>query len=141
MNELPGILCSLFVIFGLIYIIFIKSKIEEARQNRSFDCSVLAFIDGLYLAGVEFKCIRLDLKCYVANQLHKAHKLSGNEFLIEHTTAKGLHYSSHIGEHDHPLFAILCITQYAKEYGNGALLSWCESVLPEASRQSNAIYF
>lgn len=134
MGDLSGQLFCIVFCFSIIYIVFLRPKFEKMRDELIFDNRVLAFIDGLHLAGIEFGCACFEMRSYVRSQLSKAHRIPGNQCLIEYTTAKGFRYCSQTGNGDHMLFAILCIAQYAKECGNANLVSWCESNMNLARR-------
>lgn len=130
-----------FVLFllSVIYIFRLHSRFEKAEIEAEFDNRVLGFIDGLYFAEIRFGCSDSEMRSYVKTQLSKAHQLPGNQFLIDYTAANGWHYHSHTGKGDHFLFAILCITQYAKDHDNTALVSWCESMM-DLARKSGINY-
>ena len=134
MGEVSYVLSALLLIASLAYIIYFRPKFEEDRDNLIFDNRVLAFIDGLYFSGIDFRCSIYDLRPYVEHQLIKAHQLPGNQFLIEYTAKNGYSYCSHTGKNDYALFAILCIVQYAKERDIDHLVSWCESELEHARK-------
>lgn len=132
----PSIISGILVICSLIYLIFIRPAIEKKRDNAEFDNRVIGFIDGLYLAGIawKYRCTNSEIRNYVRAQLEKAHKLPSNQFLIEYTTEKGRHYCSFTGKNDYQLFALLCVAEYGKFIGNDELVSYCESMMLDASR-------
>lgn len=136
MDSLSNWIITLFIVSSLIYIVYFHPKREEEREHLKFDSLVLGFIDGLYLTEIEFGCTAFDMRRYIKQQLAKAHALPGNQFLIEYTTAAGNRFCSHTGNTDHALFAILCIAQYAREQGNTELITWCESMMDSARRNS-----
>lgn len=129
-----SIFSVMFIAGGLIYIVFLKPYFEEKKNALEFDNRVIGFVDSLHLSGIDLGCSEYELRCYLKSQLEKAHKLPGNQSLIEYTTADGFHYCSHLGKEDFKLFALLCIAQYAMEIGNSKLIFWCESRMHEASR-------
>lgn len=135
------ILLGAFLIIGFLDMFWFSSIREKKRNNLIFDNRVLGFIDGLHFSEVvRFGCADFEMRRYVEDQLSKAHKLPGNQFLIEYTTASGQCYCTHTGLHgDHILFAILCIAQYAKERNNAELVSWCESRMLLAHKSSCGI--
>lgn len=132
MGDLSSILSGPLVIAGLVYIFYFRPKFEKAHSDAAFDHRVLGFIDGLYLSGINFGCSASEMRHYVEHRLAEAHQLPGNQFLIEHVTSQGRIYYSHMGTHDHMLFALLCIAKYAKTRGNDDLLSWCETKMRAA---------
>ena len=139
----PGvIICAIFVLGGLGYLIFYLPKAEEKKYNAAFDNQVLGCVEGLYLAGdslhgpgdVRFGCTLHEIRSYVQHQLSLAHQRHDSEPLIQHTTARGRRYTSSTARGAYALFAILCIVQYAKEQDNEDLITWCESVMLDAGR-------
>ena len=124
---------TLLLIASIAYIVYFRPKFEESQNQRAFDDRVLGFIDGLYISGVKFGCTDFEMRHYVKMLLSKAHALPGNQFLMEHITAKGWGYTSRTGLHgDHMTFALLCVIQYAKECENNELISLCEDMLVSA---------
>ena len=130
------ILPPLFLIYGILDMLIFQPRREKKRDNLTFDNRVLGFVDGLHFSEVvHFYCP--DMRGYVADQLLQAHQISDNQFLIEYRTASGLIYRSHTGLHgEHELFALLCIAQYAKEYGKDDLVAWCESKMELARKDA-----
>lgn len=138
MSDISGFISGSLLIFSLVYLIILRPIFEKKRDETIFDNRVIAFVDGLYLGSIawNYKCANSDIKRYVIDQLKKAHKLPSNQFLIEYTTQKGWHYSSHTGPNDYQLFALLCIAEYAKDFGNDELVAFCEERMRDASRMS-----
>ena len=128
-----GPLMAFLIGYAILYVVYLNPKATAKRDASLFDSRVLGYIDALYTADVPFHCTDSEMRRYVSQQLEKAHALPDNHLLIEYTTKKGHHYSSHTGLHgEHALFAILCLTQYAQAYGHDDLLCWCESAIPTA---------
>lgn len=132
MVHLPGFLTSMFVIVGLVYIVFLRPKFEKQRDDHAFDDRALGYFDGLQFPD-KFR-LKDDLRMYVETQLSKAHFGPGNRALIEYTAANGFVYRSWTGKKDYHLFVVLCIAQYAKEHDRPELAEWCESVMEDARR-------
>lgn len=131
MGSISGPLFGLLIVACLFYVVFIRPKIEKAREDSDFDSRVLAFVEGLRFSGLD---LRAEILRYVEDQLERAHKLPGNQALIEYTTEQGWCYRSWTGEGDHMLFAVICIAQFGKESGDDELVSWCESMMEDARR-------
>lgn len=144
MVDLSDFLCSIFILFALFYIVYLKPKYEKKRHDLLFDNRVLGFVDAVYFMwecseapGFRFYCSNSQLRDYIRTQLEKAHSLPDTKLLIRHTVRSGYCYSSHIGLHgEHTVFALLCMIQYAKETDNDQLLYWCESHLALASKNN-----
>lgn len=136
--RIVDILPALFVIYGILDIAIFQPRRKKRQDDSMFDNRVLGFVDGLHLSEVvRFGCANSEMRRYVAYQLSKAHKIPDNQYLIEYKTASGWCYCSHIGLHgEHELFALLCIAQYAKEYGKADLASWCESKMEIARKDA-----
>lgn len=110
---------------------------ERKRNNLIFDNRVLATIDGLSLAGMNFGCADFEMRSHARRLLEKAHALPDNQLLLEHTisapdtTRHGLTFRSHTGLHgEHIAFALLCIINYTD---NPELIQQCERLLTQSS--------
>lgn len=125
---------SLLVIALIVYVIFIRPKLEDRERDASFDNLVLGVIDGLVLADIPVGFCISDLRSFVKGQLASAHKLPDTEALINYTAANGYRYSSYLGSGNHTLFAVLCLVRYAIDTSRPELLEWCESNLERARR-------
>lgn len=135
MHDSSVILFGLFIICIVVCSVFFASKREKVRADLEFDSLVLGFVDGLLFSGLICEYIAdVNIRRYVEDQLSKAHQLPGNQALIEYTTEQGRRYYSWTSKNEHALFAILCIAQFSKKYGESELTSWCESVMEEARR-------
>lgn len=135
MDDYGSVLFIFLFVGSLAYLFYFRPKIEEANKVRIFDHSVLAVIDGLFLAGMHFSCTDFEMRSYVSNLLQKAHQLPGNQMLLSHTctTNRLGTFNSHIGLHgEHIIFALLCIIQYGKDYNKPDLIAHCEEMLIEA---------
>ncbi len=132
MVHLPSFLTSLFVVVGLVYIIYLRPKYEKLSDDRAFDDCALGYFDGLQFPD-KFR-FGDDLRRHLEEQLAKAHSGPSNRALIEYTAKNGFVYRSWTGRKDYHLFVILCIAQYAKEYDRPELVEWCESVMEDARR-------
>ena len=131
MGSISGPLFGLLIVACLFYVVFIRPKIEKAKEDSDFDSHVLAFVEGLRFSGLD---LRTEILRYVEDQLERAHKLPGNQALIKYTTEQGWCYRSWTGEGDYMLFAVICIAQFGKDNGDYELFSWCESMMEDARR-------
>lgn len=123
---------TICLLAALIYIASIEPRAREKKARYAFDNRAIAFLEGLNLAEEFPHRYIYELRPYVKQQLEKAHKLPGNQILIEYTTAKGHYFSSYTGPNDYALFTILCIAQYAQIYEISDLTVWCESRMIDA---------
>lgn len=137
MEDVANWIFGIFVVAGLLYLVFLRPKFEAKRDNQEFDNLVLGFIDGLYFSGMELGCSGSEIRQYVEAQLFKAHQLPGNECLIKYTTKDERIYCSWTGRNDANLFALLCVAAYAREHGQANLVAWCESKMAQASRPAH----
>ena len=126
-------------IVTIIYLVYFRPKLEDAEEKRIFDNRVLGFVDGLYASGMKFGCTDSEMRIYVTQMLNKAHKLPGNQTLLEHTIRSpnrpgidGRTYRSHIGLHgEHIHFALLCIIHRVDSYYRADTIVQCEQLLLE----------
>ena len=121
-------------LFSLFYLFIIRDITERRKEQLIFDNSSLGFVSALYLINIPLHCSLHEIESYIKDQLALAHKLPGNEFLLEYTTPAGYTYRSHTSQNDHALFVILCLVQYAKEHNNNDLLAWCNANIVSASK-------
>ncbi len=133
-------LLALFLIASLIYIVFLRSKFAQMREDLMFDNRVLGCVDGLLFALESTGTVlvaKSSARSYVKELLAQAHRIPGNQFLIEHTAPDGYTYHSHTGLYgEHYLFAILCLAKYAQDHSKEDLLTWCDSLLNQARTMS-----
>lgn len=127
-NPFVGLVVVLVL---LAYIVYFKPKAEEKAANALFDSRVLSVIDGLYLAGLRFRCSLWEMQGYAKDVLRVAHLKPGNACYIEYTAKSGFVYRAHVCS-DHALFALICILQYAACDDNAQLTEQCEALLGEA---------
>lgn len=133
MDDFPSLLSAILMLAALFYVIYLRPKQEERREQLIFDNRVLATIDGLHLSGMKFGCTDFEMRAYAKRLLEKAHALPGNQLLLKHTTRHGYTFYSHTGLHgEHITFALLCIIDYAEGYDDQDLITQCEKLLKAA---------
>lgn len=136
MDYFAEALTSVLVIGGLVYLFFLRPKIEAAKYSRIFDSRVLSVIDGLHLSGIKFGCTDFEMRAYTKQLLDKAHSIPSAETLLTHTFYRNQNcwtFNSHTGLHgEHTTFALLCVIDYCKNYDKPDLIAQCEEMLIEA---------
>lgn len=122
-----------FVIFGLVYIVVLKPRMDKKRDRDIFGAKVLAYLNALSMQLSAYGVYAGDLERFAKEQLNQ--KFLNPKAPVGCTGPNGMWYGAITGA-DYPLFAIICIIRFAESYGNEPLLSWAQCQLAPVHNDS-----